>query len=106
FYSLLFARDPSSYAYDPLLHGPFQFHAEGFMFSLLLNLQAIFHVGGVGNNPWINDATARIVPALFGLGIVALPVGLRRELGRFGALLAALLLAISPSFVYFSRFLR
>ncbi|HEX8996272.1 MAG TPA: flippase activity-associated protein Agl23 [Ktedonobacterales bacterium] len=106
FYSLLFARDPSSYAYDPLLHGPFQFHAEGFMFSLLLLAQTVFHVGAVGNNPWINDATARIVPALFGVGIVMLPVGLRRELGRFGAWLAALLLAVSPAFVYFSRFLR
>ena len=61
---------------------------------------------GRGNNPWINDTTARIVPALFGLGIVALPLGLRRELGRLGALLAALLLAVSPAFVYFSRFLR
>lgn len=106
FYSLLFARDPSSYAYDPLLHGPFQFHAEGFMFALIMAAQALFHVGAVGNNPWINDATARIVPALFGVGIVALPIGLRRELGRLGALVAALLLAVSPAFVYFSRFLR
>ncbi len=106
FYSLLFARDPSSYVYDPLLHGPFQFHAEGFMFALILAAQAVFHVGGPGNNPWINDATARIVPALFGVGIVALPLGLRRELSRLGALLAGLLLAVSPTFVYFSRFLR
>ncbi len=106
FYSLLFARDPSSYAYDPLLHGPFQFHAEGLMFALILAAQSLFHVGAVGNNPWINDTTARIVPALFGVGIVALPLWLRRELSRLGALLAALLLAVSPSFVYFSRFLR
>ncbi len=35
-----------------------------------------------------------------------LPCGLRRELGRVGALVAAFLLAISPTFVYFSRFLR
>lgn len=106
FYSLLFARDPSSYAYNPLLHGPFQFHAEGFMFMLLLAGEALFHVGGPGNTPWINDTTARIVPALFGLGIVALPIGLRREMTRVGALVAALLLAVSPTFVYFSRFLR
>ncbi len=106
FYSLLFARDPSSYAYNPLLHGPFQFHAEGFMFMLILAAQALFHVGGPGNSPWINDATARIVPALFGVGIVALPLGLRRELTRVGALIAAMLLAVSPAFVYFSRFLR
>jgi uncharacterized protein (TIGR03663 family) len=106
FYSLLFARDSSSYAYNPLLHGPFQFHAEGFMFMLLLAAQAIFHVGGPGNQPWINDTTARLVPALFGLGIVALPIGLRREMTRVGALVAGLLLAVSPSLVYFSRFLR
>ncbi|HEX2350388.1 MAG TPA: flippase activity-associated protein Agl23 [Ktedonobacterales bacterium] len=106
FYSLLFAQDPSSYTYDPLLHGPFQFHAEGLMFALIIAAQNLFHVSSPGNNPWINDATARIVPALFGLGIVALPIGLRRELGRLGALMGALLLAVSPSFVYFSRFLR
>ncbi|MDE3230975.1 MAG: TIGR03663 family protein, partial [Chloroflexota bacterium] len=106
FYSLLFARDPASYAYDPLLHGPFQFHAEGFMFALVMVAQNLFHISSPGNNPWINDTTARFVPALFGLGIVALPIGLRRELGRLGAWLAALLLAVSPAFVYFSRFLR
>jgi uncharacterized protein (TIGR03663 family) len=105
YFSLQFALDPASYAYDPLLHGPFQFHAEGIMFAILLTLQHIFVPNAYGN-PWITDATARIVPALFGLGIVALPYGLRRDLGRAGALIAAFLLAVSPSFVYFSRFLR
>ncbi len=105
YFSLAFAQDPSSYAYNPLLHGPFQFHAEGFMFWLLLGLQSVFAHGAVGN-PWINDTTARFVPALFGIGIVLLPLGLRRELGRLGALIAAFLLAVSPAFVYFSRFLR
>gem|GEM_PF-434829 len=106
YFSLAFARDPSSYAYDPLLHGPFQFHAEGLMFAFIMGLEAIFHVSSPGNDPWINDATARIVPALFGLGIVALPYGLRSTIGRVGAWGAALLLAVSPAFVYFSRFLR
>ncbi|MGE5334213.1 MAG: flippase activity-associated protein Agl23, partial [Nitrososphaerota archaeon] len=106
FFSLTFARNPSSYQYDPLLHGPFQFHAEGFVFMVLLAAQRLFGVGGAGGNPWINDATARILPALFGIGIVALPLGLQRQLGRIGALVAALLLAVSPAFVYFSRFLR
>ena len=105
YFSLAFAQDPSSYSYDPLLHGPFQFHAEGTMFALLIGLQHIFAAGAVGN-PWINDTSARFVPALFGIGIVALPYGLRRELGRAGALIAAFLLAVSPTFVYFSRFLR
>ncbi|HLY30158.1 MAG TPA: glycosyltransferase family 39 protein, partial [Ktedonobacterales bacterium] len=106
YFSLAFARDPSSYSYDPLLHGPFQFHAEGLFFAIIMGLEAIFRVSSPGNDPWINDTTARIVPALFGLGIVALPYGLRSVLGRVGAWGAALLLAVSPAFVYFSRFLR
>ena len=105
YFSLLFAENPSSYSYDPLLHGPFQFHAEGTMFAVLLAVQHIFAAGSVGN-PWVNDTSARFVPALFGIGIVALPYGIRRELGRAGALIAAFLLAVSPTFVYFSRFLR
>jgi uncharacterized protein (TIGR03663 family) len=105
YFSLQFAFNPASYAYDPLLHGPFQFHAEGVMFAILLALQHIFVPNAIGN-PWITDATARIVPVLFGIGIVALPYGLRRDLGRAGALIAAFLLAVSPAFVYFSRFLR
>ncbi|MGO8949011.1 MAG: flippase activity-associated protein Agl23 [Ktedonobacterales bacterium] len=105
YFSLVFAEDPSSYSYNPLLHGPFQFHAEALMFAFILGLQAIF-VHGASGNPWINDTTARIVPALFGVGIVALPLGLRREIGRYAALTAAFLLAVSPTFVYFSRFLR
>src|SRR5262249_42461306 len=95
----------SSYSYNPLLHGPFQFHAEGLLFGLILLLQNIF-VHGASGNPWINDTTARFLPALLGLGIVVLPLGLRRELGRLGTLVAAFLLAVSPTFVYFSRFLR
>ena len=106
YYSLLFAREPSSYEYNPLLHGPFQFHAVGLVFSLILDVERIFRAGGPSGHPWITDATARIVPASFGVGIVALPLLLRRELGRAGALIAALLLAVSPAFVYFSRFLR
>ncbi len=106
FFSLTFARNPASYEYDPLLHGPFQFHAEGFIFMVILAAERIFGVGGAAGNPWINDATARILPAIFGVGIVVLPLGLRRQLGRIGALVAALLLAVSPTFVYFSRFLR
>jgi uncharacterized protein (TIGR03663 family) len=106
FFSLTFARNPASYQYDPLLHGPFQFHAEGFIFMVILAAERIFGVASAAGNPWINDATARILPALFGVGIVVLPLGLRRQLGRIGALVAALLLAVSPTFVYFSRFLR
>ncbi|HEY8602603.1 MAG TPA: glycosyltransferase family 39 protein, partial [Thermomicrobiales bacterium] len=51
----------------------------------------------------ISDQVIRLGPALAGIGAVALVLPLRPYLGRAGALLAALLLAISPSVVYFSR---
>jgi uncharacterized protein (TIGR03663 family) len=43
-----------------------------------------------------SDATMRLVPALAGLGLVALPWLLRRSLGTIGALMASLFLAVSP----------
>ncbi|GAC1447219.1 MAG: hypothetical protein PVSMB4_02020 [Ktedonobacterales bacterium] len=106
FFSLVFARDPSSYKYDPLLHGPFQFHAEGLIFAIIIGASHLFGVASAAGNPWINDTTARILPATTGVVLVALTYGLRRDLGRVGAVVAAFLLAISPTFVYFSRFLR
>ncbi len=51
----------------------------------------------------VSDITARLLPALAGLILVLLPYGLRHRLGRGGALAASLLLAVSPSAVYFSR---
>jgi uncharacterized protein (TIGR03663 family) len=50
-----------------------------------------------------SDITTRLLPVLAGLILVLLPYWLRHRLGRIGALAAALLLALSPSAVYFSR---
>jgi uncharacterized protein (TIGR03663 family) len=50
-----------------------------------------------------SDAIARWLPALAGVILALLPYGLRHRLGRGGALAASLLLALSPSAVYFSR---
>ncbi len=50
-----------------------------------------------------SDAAARWLPALFGSALTLLPVLLRRDLGRTGALIASALLAFSPSLVFFSR---
>lgn len=49
------------------------------------------------------DATARLLPALLGASLAVLPWFLRYHLGRSGALAAAVILALSPSFLYFSR---
>jgi predicted membrane-bound mannosyltransferase/DNA-binding beta-propeller fold protein YncE len=80
------------YVHVPFMHGPLQFFLNA----------AIFKVPFFGDN----DFTARLVYAIFGAALVALPFFLRGFLGRTGALLAALLLAFSPSLLYFSRFAR
>jgi len=49
--------------------------------------------------------SARLVPVLFGMLLVLTPVLYRRLLGRWGALLASAFLAISPTAVYYSRYL-
>jgi hypothetical protein len=68
---------------------------------LLLSLNALtfFLLGG-------NDFTARLAPALLGSLIVILPVTLRRQLGPRACLLAAALLALSPTAVFLSRTLN
>ena len=53
-----------------------------------------------------SDFTARLAPALMGTSMVALMYGLRAQLGRIAAYAAAVLLAIGPSYLYFSRFAR
>jgi len=76
------------YAHDPLMHGPFLFHAMALAYGLF----------------GISDATARFVPAIFGALLVLLPWLLRDRLGRTGTVVAGLLLAVSPTLIYFSRF--
>ena len=78
------------YAYDPAYHGPVQFY--------LYSIASL--VAGAG------EAAVRAVPALLGSVLTVLPWLLREQLGRAAALVAATLLAISPSFLYFSRFAR
>ncbi|HLZ59537.1 MAG TPA: flippase activity-associated protein Agl23 [Ktedonosporobacter sp.] len=86
------------YHYDPLLHGPFQFHAIAFVYKVCQLL-------GVYDNG-VNTTTVRIAAATLGTVIVGLPYFLRDYLGKIGAWLACFLLAVSPSMVYFARFAR
>ncbi len=65
---------------------------------LLFNLNAaLFYVTNG------SDALVRLTSALFGAFMVLWPYGLRERLGRVGALAASYLIALSPSFIYFSR---
>ncbi|PZW33030.1 uncharacterized protein (TIGR03663 family) [Thermosporothrix hazakensis] len=86
------------YRYDPLLHGPFQFHVIALVYRLC-SLVGIPIEGA-------NNVTARIPAALLGTALVGLPYFLRDRLGTWGGWLASFLLAISPGMVYFSRFTR
>jgi len=78
------------YRYDPVYHGPLRFYLTAGIFQLL----------GDG------EATARYLAALAGTATVALVGAFRRWIGDVGALVAAALVAISPSVLYFSRFGR
>ena len=78
------------FVYDPWRHGPFLYYANALMYTLL------------GTGDW----SARAVPALFGVILVLLPAFLRKELGRVGALATSALTLISPSTLYYARYLR
>jgi len=90
--------NPNCYQYNPLMHGPFQFHAIALVYQISQWL-------GAPDNG-INTTTVRIMAALLGSVLVCLPYFLRDYLGRTGAWLACFFLAVSPSMVYFSRFAR
>ncbi len=90
YFSWTFRHDFASYHYDPLLHGPLRFFLTAGVYVLF----------------GASDFTARLAPALMGTVCVALPLLLRRQLGRGGALAAAVALCVGPSFLYFSRFAR
>ena len=78
------------YKYNPLLHGPFQFFAVAAAFWLL----------------GATEATARAVPAAFGVVLVLLVFAWRRQLGTLGLLFTVAIITFSPAFTYFARFLR
>jgi len=81
-----------AWSYDPSYHGPFLYFVTAGMF-------AVFGA---------SDLVGRILPAFFGFLLIPLAWCVYRlgYLDRTQTLIAALLIAISPDMVYFSRFLR
>jgi uncharacterized protein (TIGR03663 family) len=79
----------SEYRYDPVYHGPLLYYTTAAML-------------------WFgdNDFTGRLSAVLFGIGILAFAWPLRRYLGRWGALSFLALVAFSPAWTYFTRFVR
>lgn len=80
-----------------LVGGEIQAAPAGTLPALLTGNAASFTLFGA------SDASVRLLPALAGLLLALLPLGLRHRLGRGGALAASLLLALSPSAIYASR---
>lgn len=70
--------------------------ASGGPFAVVFSALLFFLFG-------VTDEIARLGPALAGIGTVVAAIWLRPYLGRAGALLAGLLLAVSPSLVYYAR---
>lgn len=79
------------YEYDPVTHGPLQFHLITLSYFLLGD----------------NDFSARVPYALAGIAAIGLVAfAFRRYLGKAGAVIAAFLFLISPYMLYYSRYTR
>ena len=78
------------YVHFPMMHGPFQFHLNDVLFFLFGD----------------TEFSARLLYVIFGTALVFLPFFFRKRLGQMGALTTAVLLAFSPTMLYFSRFAR
>ena len=79
-----------AYEHNPLTHGPFQF----------FGINLFFNIFGE------SEVTARGLAAVSGVVVVGLPFFLRNYLGRWTCMLASLMLLLSPTILYFTRFAR
>ncbi|MBK8135988.1 MAG: TIGR03663 family protein [Chloroflexi bacterium] len=76
--------------HTPLMHGPIMFHVNALMYALFGD----------------NDFTGRLYAALLGIGMVMTPLLFRRWLGKWGTILASLMILISPLLMYYNRYIR
>ncbi|MEL6149894.1 MAG: flippase activity-associated protein Agl23, partial [Chloroflexota bacterium] len=79
-----------NFQHTPLMHGPVLFHMTALFYFLF----------------GANDFTSRLYTAILGVIVVMMPILFRRWLGRWGALLAAIMLLISPITMYYNRYIR
>jgi uncharacterized protein (TIGR03663 family) len=76
--------------YDPAYHGPFLYYVNALVYKVF----------------GASDFTARLMPAIFGLLLIAFAWPLRRWIGKPAAAIYAVFVLTSPHFLYFSRFIR
>lgn len=91
-YSKYYFTSPSTlfYKYDPMIHGPLLYHIVPYFY-------------------WIFDISnwsARLLPALLGSFFLFVPFLYKNFLGSFLTILLTAILALSPNFLYWSKFLR
>jgi len=78
------------YQHTPMMHGPYQFHLIALIYFLF----------------GVSDFTARIPAVLFSIATVYMVWYWRRYLGKWGALVAGLLMVVSPYMLYYGRYVR
>jgi predicted membrane-bound mannosyltransferase/DNA-binding beta-propeller fold protein YncE len=79
------------YAYDPVTHGPLQFHLIALSFFLFGD----------------TDFTARLPHALLSIATIAFVLfAFRRYIGRTGSLIAGFMFLISPVILFYGRYAR
>lgn len=79
-----------NFQHTPLMHGPILFHMTALSYFLFGD----------------NDFTSRIYTSVLSIALVMFPLLFRRWLGRTGALVAAVLMLISPLMMYYGRYIR
>lgn len=79
-----------NYDHNPMMHGPFRYHLTAFFYFLFGD----------------SDYTARIAPALFGMGVIGMMYLFRTYIGRWGAIFAGIMVTISPAILFHSRYIR
>jgi uncharacterized protein (TIGR03663 family) len=82
------------------IYNPFEFHGPSLYYFTL----PILKLSGAENFAAASDADFRLVPVLFGAGLILLLLPLRRDLGDVAVLTAAILIAVSPAMVFFSAY--
>jgi uncharacterized protein (TIGR03663 family) len=78
------------YQHTPMMHGPWQFHWIALSYFLF----------------GVSDFTARIPAATFSIATIWMVWYWRRYLGKTGALIAGLLMVISPFMLFYGRYVR
>jgi len=78
------------FSHTPLMHGPILFHAAAFSYYVFGD----------------SDFSARIYTAALGVLMVMSPWLFRQWLGRWGVVLASIMLLISPLMLYYHRYIR